>query len=385
MSNEKFLSGLNVAYLAACAFHGVTPDADLVSKMNLSLVYKQACRHSLQGITFLALRDYLSSCTDDASVSLFSAWQRDYSAIVHKIVYFQSEREKLFSFFEQSGIWYLPLKGIILQNYYPALGMRQMVDNDIYFNSRYRKTVKKFMAEQGYEVHSYGKGAHDIYIKRPFTFELHVYLYTESVSDVFYRYYENSFSRFIKDEDNSYGYHLSREDFYIHLVTHSYKHYTHGGVGLRSLLDVYAFLSRHTDLDFDYISRELSSLGILEFDTLSRRLAFLLFSSPSPVNPSSLSEEDLSSLKSFVNSATYGVTGVAVRQEISRHGSGTKAKLKYMFARVFPDDLFYKYNYPFFYKHKLFRPFFVIARLLYKTVLHPRAFFTRLKHIISYK
>lgn len=374
---------MDLAYLAACAFHGVSPDSELVSRMNLPFVYKQATRHSLQGITFLALRDYLSSCEDAETQKLFASWQRDYSAAVHKIVYFQPEREKLLSFFEQEGIWYLPLKGIILQNYYPSLGMRQMVDNDIYFNSRYRKAVKSFMAEQGYEVNTYGKGAHDIYIKRPFTFELHVYMYTESISDVFYRYYENSFSRFVKDEDNSFGYHLSHEDFYIHITTHSYKHFTHGGVGLRSLLDVYAFLSQHPELDFDYISRELDTLGISEFESLSRRLAFLLFSSPIHALSLGCSDEDMADLAVFVNSATYGVTRVSVQQAISRQGEGMGAKFRYILSRIFPDMLFYKYNYPFFYKYKVFIPFFVIARFVYKTVLSPVKCCKHLKNIFS--
>lgn len=43
---------------------------------------------------------------------------------------------------EQRGIWYLPLKGIILKEFYPSVGMRQMSDNDILFDEAFAEQVR---------------------------------------------------------------------------------------------------------------------------------------------------------------------------------------------------------------------------------------------------
>ena len=91
---------------------------------------------------------------------------------------------------DENEIAYLPLKGIILQDVYPKLGMRQMVDNDILIDINKRHLVREYMVENGYTVDGYGKDMHDCYIKSPiFNFEMHVYLAIESVNAVFYNYY----------------------------------------------------------------------------------------------------------------------------------------------------------------------------------------------------
>lgn len=45
----------------------------------------------------------------------------------------------------------MPLKGVILKELYPKIGMRQMSDNDILFDETYRKDVVRFMKNKGYD------------------------------------------------------------------------------------------------------------------------------------------------------------------------------------------------------------------------------------------
>ena len=197
-------------YLAVCALHGKTPSTEYVSKMDLEAVYKQSCRHSMDSITFMAVKDCISA---QAYPELFPKWERSYTLATRKILLFELEREKLISFMEREKIWYLPMKGIILQNYYPSIGMRQMADNDIFFDNTRRRDIKKYMVDNGFSVKTYGQGAHDVYLKKPvFNFEMHAYLYTESFNDLFFRYYQNAKDCLIKDDSNGYGYHLSKED-----------------------------------------------------------------------------------------------------------------------------------------------------------------------------
>ena len=63
-----------------------------------------------------------------------------------------------------------------------------------------------------------------------------------------------------------------------YMTAHEYKHYSAGGTGLRSLLDVYLFLRKFgKSLDFDYISQEAEAWGFTEFEGLNRSLALRLF------------------------------------------------------------------------------------------------------------
>ena len=75
----------------------------------------------------------------------------------------------------------MPLKGVILKELYPKIGMRQMSDNDILFDETYRKDVVRFMKNKGYHLKS-GINAHcDEWVKEPvYNFEMHLNLFVES-------------------------------------------------------------------------------------------------------------------------------------------------------------------------------------------------------------
>lgn len=60
---------------------------------------------------------------------------------------------------------YLPLKGIIMKDYYPSVGMRQMSDNDILFDADAWERMEKHMISEGYKAEHVGKGNHDVYHK----------------------------------------------------------------------------------------------------------------------------------------------------------------------------------------------------------------------------
>lgn len=394
MPNSKFKAGLDLLYLAVCGFHGTTPLAEHVGNMSLDDVYAQASRHSMAGITYIGLNSFLKTKEDTnvyISEELNKLWHSAFVSAGKKTVLFELEREKLLAFMERECIWYLPMKGIILQNYYPALGMRQMADNDIYFDNTRRADIKKYMLENGYTAKTYGKGAHDVYLKKPvFNFEMHAYLYTESFNDLFFRYYENIKNRFIKDEDNEYGYHLSKEDFYIYIITHLFKHFDHGGAGVRFLMDIYAYLIKENDtLDWQYIKGELKKLNLIEFEKSTRSLSFKLFSDTCTYfggteNLLTVGEREL--LDYYIGSGTYGTLQNNVQHSLSKLSDGEekntkKVKGKYILRLLFPNMLYYKDSYPFLYKYRIFIPFFLLFRFIRAVILRPKKIIYQLKII----
>ncbi len=351
----------DICYLAACAVNGVTPLKERCEAMELNKIYKMSKLHSLAALCAMALTS--------SGIVIDDEWKSDRDKAVRKNILFDSERAKLFKFMEENGIWYLPLKGIIMKDLYPKLGMREMADNDILFDKACQRRVMEFMKSNGYTVGSYGQSNHDTYTKKPvFNFELHTSLFHESAREVFYKYYENITDRLVRDEDRQFGYHMSDEDYYIYITAHEYKHYTNSGTGLRSMLDRYVFLTKKQDkLDFNYIIGECEKLGIAEFEKKCRVLCNKVFGNAGQ----ELTEEETELLEYYMFSTTYGTLAQSVRHRFdSKYEEvNAKNKLHYILRRIFPSVEFYKAFWPPAYKYKILIPvawFYRVIKTIFK-------------------
>ena len=278
---------------------------------------------------------------------------------IRKVTVMEIDKQLLFERFEQEGIWYMPLKGAIIKDFYPSIGMRQMSDFDILFDSRYQKKVKEIFGELGFTCEQYGKGNHDVYYKKPVSnFEMHTALFSSLYKESIYNYYSNIKQLMLKDENNAYGYHLSSNDFYVYITAHEYKHYSNGGTGLRSLLDIYVILQRlGNELDFDYIRTQTDKLGITDFEQRNKNLALRIFEG------NELSEADHNILKYIISSGTYGNINHSIDNKVKKLGGGKRGKRKYILSQVFMPMNKIKEYYPFFYKHKILIPCLFFYRL----------------------
>ncbi|MGN0629920.1 MAG: nucleotidyltransferase family protein [Ruminococcus sp.] len=335
-------------YLTACALHGQVPDKEKIAHMDLTKLYQTCQFHSLTAITAMAL--------ESAGVS-DPVWIEAMSKAVRKNILLDMEREKICSFLEDNGIWHMPLKGVILKEMYPKIGMRQMSDNDILYDKTYQKELRKFMLENGYKSDSLGKDHHDTYMKPPvFNFEMHTILYGRKADKAICDYYSDVKKRLVKDDGSNYRYHFTDEDFYIYMTVHEYKHFISAGTGLRSLLDAYVYISRKNDsLDWDYIYDELDKLGIRDYEKRSRSLSMKIFSS---VHLPKLSDDEKESLEYYMLSGTYGTIDQFSQRKIDtvHEQIGTKSRASYIWHRIFPPMETYKMYFPFFYKHKILLP-----------------------------
>lgn len=384
MNQEDLLCGYDVIYLAACALHGLVPDKKVMDAMDRETVYKMAEYHSLTAITYYAVERYLKT-TDAADWAadgtLLAKWKEARNKAIRKIILFDAEREKLLAFMEEKQIWYMPLKGVLLKDLYPIMGMRQMADNDILFDEKHRQTLHDYMLDNQFTAVDIGEGYHDTYQKAPFyNFEMHIALFDEKCKQEFKGYYENVKARLIKDEGNGYGYHFRDEDFYIYLVAHSYKHFYVAGNGIRSLLDVYVYLQkRQNRFDRVYLDGELAKLGIQAFESAGRALAEKLFGKPVEAwgqKLDQLSDGERQMLEIYLGAGTYGSMDGIVANRMNKVTGETGevtgvSKWKYFWRRVFPDMEYYRMLVPFVYKHRLLIPLYVVYRgikgLLFKS------------------
>ena len=170
MTKEEYRKAIDdVIYLCTCTVNGEAPDKERIDSLNLEHLYKAANKHNLCAIIGYAL--------ESAGVFDNSFIQAKAKAI-RKVAVMEIDKELLFERFEQEKIWYLPLKGTVIKDLYPSIGLRQMADFDILFDSRYQKKVRDIFLELGFTCEHYGKGNHDVYFKKPVSnFEMHTALF----------------------------------------------------------------------------------------------------------------------------------------------------------------------------------------------------------------
>ncbi len=340
-------SAYYLIYLIRCVLNDKIPSQEKIEKMALSQIYSVAKTHSLTAIAAYALES--AGVKDER-------FRKEKGKAIRKNITMDIEREKVISELEKAGIWYMPLKGIILQNLYPMVGMRQMCDNDILFEKSYIETVKEIMLDLGF-VMQHDDSGHDLaFIKKPVcNFEMHTELFGIAHNETMNSYYGNIVSKLLHDDNSNYGFHFSNEDFYVFITAHEHKHFIKGGTGLRSLVDTYVFLNHFSDkLDMEYIRKELEKLNIADFEQKRRNLAMKVFSG------NQLDTDEKQLLDYYIFSGTYGTTENRVINSVDKT---LTSKIKYLCRRLFPTLPEIRASYPFFYKHKILIPFLFIYRI----------------------
>ena len=275
---------------------------------------------------------------------------------IRKNILLDTERRTILRRLEEEKIWYMPLKGALLHNWYPKLGMRQMSDNDILCDGTKRARIKELMLDMGFICEHFGTGYDDKYFKQPVcNFEMHNELFTSAHIGKLHDYYDDVKNKLIRDDGNEYGYHLRDEDFYIYMIAHEYRHYTRGGTGVRSLVDTYVFLHKFNDhLDWNYLNTELENLGIADFEHSNRELAIKVLSMQM------LSDDEKKLLDYYVMSEIYGNMDNYIKNGIELCGNGTK--LGYLRYRFFPPLKYLEDSVPWVKKSKLLIPAAYINR-----------------------
>jgi hypothetical protein rflaF_17559 len=341
----------DMLYLTSCAINGIVPKKNIVKNVDLEKLKKFSDFHCLTSAVCTAL--------SSAGAVLPKYWTDSKAKAIRKVILLDAERKKILKFMEKKGIWYMPLKGVILKELYPSLGMRQMSDNDILFDKRFADDFAEYMLSHDYSLENHKVYTHYSFQKPPvYNYEMHIRLFSKS-SD-FYQYYADVRKRLVKDKNNAYGYHFTDEDFYVYIMAHGAKHYENAGTGLRTLADCYIYCLKKPNLNREYIKKELKKLGLLEYENKTRSVAEKIFSKPS-VNPD-LTKDERIFLEDHMFSGTYGTWRNKIKK--NKEKMGIKNNLQYLIKRLFPDMAFYRDNYPFFYHHKLLLPFIWTFRLL---------------------
>lgn len=164
--------------------------------------------------------------------------------------------------FEQNGIDYLPLKGLVLREQYPAVEMRTMGDADILIRTEQYPAIQRVLSSLG--LTPVLESNHELVWRLGDTLylELHKSLFP-TYDREFYAVFGDGWNVAQKTETGRYT--LSSEDGFVYIFTHFAKHYLEGGIGLRHFADLWVYLTAHPTMNEAYVEKMLDALHLLEF------------------------------------------------------------------------------------------------------------------------
>lgn len=372
MANEITKTALDVIYLVSCAVNEVQPDIERCRKMDARAVFEFSRTHLLTAAVSFAL---------ERLGELPHAFDQAQKKAIRKQALFDVERMKILAELEREKIWYLPLKGILLKEYFPKPSMREMSDNDILCDPGRMDDVRGIMENLGYAPEPSENIKHDSYSKLPtLEFEMHRALFTREESPVLAEYYSDISDRLTYS--GGYSRKMMDEDFYIYIICHFFNHYSSFGTGLRSLLDIYVFNRRFkASLDREYISRELLKLRLADFEKCMRTLAEKVFLQQP------LGDAEKKELFFLAESGAYGTLETGEHNRLSKElGDGSAgSKRRYFLRRMFPTGDALKNNHPIVYKHKALYPLWLLYRPIKGAVKYPKAIIKEVKDVKNFK
>lgn len=404
-STEYVAAGKYMIYLMNCALHGQKAK-DYPKDCSWEMIYQCITDNNVQGLTHYAVEGFLNpseSKKNSAETNLKllpkkiqEAWSTYLQTVIYKQLMMTEEREEILSDLHQKGFSFLMLKGNNIAKYYPKPGMRDMSDNDILYgtiekdkNGTYKivgeteeeqsnvikegqKVLLSYMHERGYETDGFYM-KDDTCIKEPmYVFEMHRALMDSDSPHL--EYYKNPWKWAVKNDDSDYKYHYPVENEYIYMLAHEFKHYSSRGCGIRFVSDMYVFLkAEEKNLDWDYIEVELGKLNLVDFERHMKELSKHVFdgnktySFDSIWDGEKLTADEEKELLYMCKCGTFGIDSTLLKHRVkdfAKEGDTDlrRAKRGYYWTRIFPPDDFYKKEFPFFYKHKVFRPFLTIYR-----------------------
>ncbi len=355
--------------LLRCALDGSAPAAERVEQMDFAAILRLAQRHRVAAAAAFAL---------ERTRPLPHEFDQAKKKAQRKLALFELERPAVLRGLENSGIRYMPLKGILLKEFWPRAGMREMDDNDLLVEPGRMEEIRSMMEGLGFTCERFGRSNHDVYSKAPsLEFEIHWALFLPQDDPRLAAYYRDCLER---SQGEGCLRRMGDEDLYLYHICHAFKHYSHAGTGLRTVMDNYLFWRARPALDRDYLDRELEKLGLGAFESRLRSLGLSLFSGEETAEP------DRGLLDYLLAS---GSSGVRQNLEANRLALGLTddspgAKGRYLLRRIRLDREALELYYPQTAKHKALYPLFLLRRVG-RMALHPARVLRELRQIKAFR
>ncbi len=164
---------------------------------------------------------------------------------------------------EAEGVDYLPMKGVIMQMYYPRKEMRTMGDVDVLIRNEQYPQVSAAMQRAGF--HFDREGDHEyVWMGKKLEAEIHRAFLPAYARDA-YGYFAEPWNLAVKAEEGNTKYRLSNEDFFLFMFIHFTKHYRVAGIGIKHMVDLWVYKNAHPELDEAHILHILEKMQLGQF------------------------------------------------------------------------------------------------------------------------
>ena len=342
MTPEKIL--LSLLRSAACK----EPVSDTVKAActpeTLEQVYVLAKMHDLAHIPGQLLAPLgLPGC--DAQQKMTTAT----FGAVRRYVQLDYELARICDTLEKAQIPFIPLKGAQIRKFYPEPWMRTSCDIDLLVHEEdLQRAADALVAELSYTTDNQKK-YHDMWLFSPggVHLELHFSILEtmDNIDALLSRVWEFAVPV------TAYRYQLTDEFLAFHLMAHMSYHFTGGGSGIRSVLDIF-LLRRQNAYDETVLRSYLAQCGIEKFYDSVLALIGAWFEGVK----STLLTEKMG--RFLLQGGTYGTKEQHLLIQQQRNGG----KLKYLLGRVFMPCKVLKYRYRVLEKWPILYPVMLLRR-----------------------
>lgn len=266
-SKQTFIYGKYLSHLVASTLNNTVPEEPFEG-IDWTQFFRLAEFHNVIALVYPAIKNF--AIPDH----ILTKWIYANNRMVAREARQDIEAQTILGIFAEYDIPFIKMKGIVTKHFYPAPYMRTQADIDLCVSEENRKRCDSILENLGYKLFASIENTDEYMKDNFFYYEIHSSVY-DSNSD-FRSLFADPFSKAVKDK-NGVGYVFTDEYFFLHLITHLYKHFVFEGCGLRLFCDLYIYRKAHPNLDMDFIYNTLSDYEITEFYNSITELTECLF------------------------------------------------------------------------------------------------------------
>ena len=271
--------------------------------------------------------------------------------------------------FNEQKIDFIPLKGAVLNNYYPEPWLRTSCDIDILVKEQdLDRAITALIDINGYKTDN-KINYHDVSLFSPSNVHLELHFNILESNEKLDKVLSLVWEYATQKNDDSFEYVLTNEFFIFHLIAHMVYHFLNGGCGVRTIMDIYV-ASKKLSIEQDKLYSLLEKSEIAKFYESITELASVWFSNGKHNKKTRMLE------KYVISGGVYG----SLENRVKIDATKVDKKSTHIFKRIFCPYSIMKNRYPILRKHKWLLPFYEVVRWI-QTIFSGKA--KRLKREIQ--
>ena len=325
--------------------------SDILTEEKLASLYGICARHDLGHIISDALlKSSLISGEGDAERKFVKSRE----LALYRYTQSQHEYKRICDALSSAGVDFIPLKGVVIGQYYPKAWMRTSCDIDILVKEEeLSRAADALVVSLGYKCDCEYVSGHDIGLLSPSGVRLELHYRLLGEGDAGAELLSDPWSLAEPVDVSGREYVLKDEAFYFYHIAHMAAHFKCGGCGVRSLVDLW-LLNRVENFDKERRRAMLSDGGLLDFAVATERLSDAWLSGEAL-------DESLSELSEYIiKGGVYGNAGNRIRVQQTSLGG----RFKYLMSRIFISNKSLKKKYPILEKRPYLSPIYHVWRWL---------------------